>query len=39
VVGGPDDCDIQDLVMIRRATNFGPLQPGIRGVCREYVGP
>ena len=39
VIGGPDDCDIQDLVVIRRANNFGPLQPGILGACREYVGP
>ncbi|MEZ4292409.1 MAG: hypothetical protein R3E53_18435 [Myxococcota bacterium] len=34
VVGGPDDCDLLDLVLLQRAVNAPVAAPGIAQVCR-----
>jgi hypothetical protein len=38
VVGGPTDCDMADVVVLRRDLAIPPLPPGLSPVC-EAVGP
>ena len=39
VIGGPDDCNMADAVVIARAVVMPPLPPGVSQVCRAAVGP
>ena len=39
VIGGPDDCNMADAVVIARAVAMPPLPPGVSQVCRAAVGP
>ncbi len=38
VIGGPDDCDIADVTVLRRALHVPPLAPLPQSVCRAAVG-
>jgi hypothetical protein len=39
VIGGPDDCDIVDVTVLRRALQVPALDPLLQSLCRAAVGP